>query len=125
MLDLVTFIDVHTITIVSIVSMSAYIVRNLDLRRGDMPNKFPKDALDAINKKTGKHITENEIKKLAGTVEPSTMQNEAQLRQLIKQVASATKLPVSESTINDIINAVKKSGGGPNNLEALMEMFKK
>lgn len=90
-----------------------------------MSNKLPKDAMNAINKKTGKHITENQIKKLASTVKPSTMQNDAQLRQLIKQVASMAKLPVSESTINDIINTVQKSGVSPNNLEALMKMMKK
>lgn len=90
-----------------------------------MSNKFPKDALNAINKKSGKHITENQIKKLAGTVKPSTMQNETQLRQLIKQVASMAKLPVSESTINDIVNTVKKSGVSANNLEALMKLMKK
>lgn len=90
-----------------------------------MSNKFPKDALNAINKKSGKQITENQIKKLAGTVKPSTMQNETQLRQLIKQVASMAKLPVSESTINDIVNTVKKSGVSANNLEALMKLMKK
>ncbi|EPY07693.1 hypothetical protein AZ66_29155 [Paenibacillus sp. E194] len=90
-----------------------------------MSNKFPKDALNAINKKSGKNITENQIKKLAGTVKPSTMQNEAQLRQLIKQVASMAKLPVSESTINDIVSTVKKSGVNANNLEALMKLMKK
>lgn len=90
-----------------------------------MSNKFPKDALNAINKKSGKKITENQIKKLAGTVKPSTMQNEAQLRQLIKQVAAMAKLPVSESTINDIVSTVKKSGVSANNLEALMKMMKK
>lgn len=90
-----------------------------------MSNKFPKDALNAINKKSGKNITENQIKKLAGTVKPSTMQNETQLRQLIKQVAAMAKLPVSESTINDIVNTVKKSGVSANNLEALMKLMKK
>ncbi|EJW18124.1 stage VI sporulation protein F [Paenibacillus alvei] len=90
-----------------------------------MSNKFPKDALNAINKKSGKNITENQIKKLAGTVKPSTMQNEAQLRQLIKQVAAMAKLPVSESTINDIVSTVKKSGVNANNLEALMKLMKK
>lgn len=90
-----------------------------------MLNKFPKSALDAINKKTGKNITESEIKRLAGTVKPSTTQSETKLRQLIQQVASMAKLPVSESTINDIISVVKKSGGSPSNLESLLKMLKK
>ncbi|BFH13297.1 stage VI sporulation protein F [Paenibacillus melissococcoides] len=88
-------------------------------------NKFPKEALNKINKKAGKNITENQIKKLAGSVKPSTLQSEAQLRQLIKQVASVAKLPVTESTMNDIVSAVKKSGMNPNNMEALMKMMMK
>ncbi|MBG9793620.1 hypothetical protein ABD76_14440 [Paenibacillus dendritiformis] len=88
-------------------------------------NKFPKEALNKINKKAGKNITENQIKKLAGSVKPSTLQSEAQLRQLIKQVAAVAKLPVTEATINDIVSAVKKSGMNPNNMEALMKMMMK
>ncbi|WGU95461.1 stage VI sporulation protein F [Paenibacillus dendritiformis] len=88
-------------------------------------NKFPKEALNKINRKAGKNITENQIKRLAGSVKPSTLQSEAQLRQLIKQVASVAKLPVTESTINDIVSAVKKSGMNPNNMEALMKMMMK
>ncbi|GAC41874.1 stage VI sporulation protein F [Paenibacillus popilliae] len=88
-------------------------------------NKFPKEALNKINKKAGKNITENQIKKLAGSVKPSTLQSETQLRQLIKQVATVAKLPVTEATINDIVSAVKKSGMNPNNMEALMKMMMK
>ncbi|MBN3527645.1 stage VI sporulation protein F [Paenibacillus apiarius] len=91
-----------------------------------MPNnKFSKDALNAINKKTGKRITENQIKKIAGGVKPSTMQSEAQLRQLIKQVASMAKLPVTEATINEIVSTVKRSGTNPSNLESIMKMIMK
>ncbi|MCE5169577.1 stage VI sporulation protein F [Paenibacillus profundus] len=91
-----------------------------------MPNnKFSKDALNAINKKTGKHITENQIKKIAGGVKPSTMQSEAQLRQLIKQVASMAKLPVTEATINEIVSTVKRSGTNPSNLEGIMKLIMK
>ena len=36
------------------------------------------------------------------------MQNEAQLRQLIKQVSAMAKVPVSEDTVQDIVSAVKK-----------------
>ncbi|MCM3126544.1 MULTISPECIES: stage VI sporulation protein F [unclassified Paenibacillus] len=86
---------------------------------------FSKDALDAINKKTGKKISEGAVKKLASTVKPSTMQNEAQLRTLIKQVSAMANIPVSEETIKDIVNAVKKSGMNPSNMEALMKMMMK
>lgn len=87
--------------------------------------KVSKDALNAINKKTGKNITEGAVKKLAGTVKPSTMQNEAELRKLIKQVSSMAKVPVTEGTVNEIVAAVKKSGMNPSNMEALMKLMLK
>ncbi|UHA72950.1 stage VI sporulation protein F [Paenibacillus sp. 481] len=88
-------------------------------------DKFPKDALNAINKKVGKPITENQIKQIAGNVKPSTLTDEAQLRQLIKQVAAMANLPVSESTVNDIVNTVKRSGVNANSLETLMKLISK
>ncbi|MCM3040166.1 stage VI sporulation protein F [Paenibacillus motobuensis] len=86
-------------------------------------NNFSKDALNAINKKSGKNITESTVKKLASSVKPSTMQNEAELRKLIKQVSAAAKVPVTESTINEIVSAVKKSGMNASNMQALMKMM--
>lgn len=86
-------------------------------------SKVSKDALNAINKKTGKRISDNQVKKLASTVKPSTMQNEAELRKLIKQVSAVAKVPVSDSTINEIVGAVKKSGMNPTNMEALMKLM--
>ncbi|WP_028544237.1 stage VI sporulation protein F [Paenibacillus taiwanensis] len=88
-------------------------------------NKIPKDALSAINKKAGKNITESQIKKVASTVKPSTVESEAQLRQLIKQVAKMANLPVSESTVTDIVNTVRKSGMNANSMEALMKLMMK
>ncbi|KGE17835.1 stage VI sporulation protein F [Paenibacillus wynnii] len=90
-----------------------------------MSKNFSKDALNAINKKAGKNITEGAVKKLASTVKPGTMQNEAQLRQLIKQVSAMAKVPVSEDTIQDIINTVKKGGAGAGTMETLMKMMLK
>ncbi|AIQ30848.1 MULTISPECIES: stage VI sporulation protein F [Paenibacillus] len=90
-----------------------------------MSRDFSKDALNAINKKAGKNITEGAIKKLAGTVKPGTTQNEAQLRQLIKQVSAMAKVPVSEATVQEIINAVKKGGAGSGSMESLMKMLLK
>ncbi|MCQ6558047.1 stage VI sporulation protein F [Paenibacillus mendelii] len=84
-----------------------------------------KDVLSAVNKKTGKVISENAVKKLASGVTAQTMQNEAELRQLIKQVAAMAKVPVAEGTINDIVSAVKKSGMTMGNVEALMKMMMK
>ncbi|MNO57989.1 hypothetical protein D3C76_485380 [compost metagenome] len=90
-----------------------------------MSRDFSKDALNAINKKAGKNITESAVKKLASTVKPGTTQNEAQLRQLIKQVSSMAKVPVSEATVQEIINAVKKGGAGASTMESLMKMMLK
>jgi hypothetical protein len=90
---------------------------------GDSVSKISKEALNAINKKAGKTISEGSVKKLASTVKPSTMQNEAELRKLIKQVSAMAKVPVSENTIQEIVNAVKKSGMNPSNMEALMKLM--
>lgn len=90
-----------------------------------MGNNISKDALNAINKKTGKTITEGAVKKLASTVKPTTIQNEAQLRQLIKQVSAMAKVPVSEDTVKDIVSAVKKSGLNPSSMESLMKIDRK
>lgn len=82
-----------------------------------------KDVLNSIKKKTGKNVSEKEIQKLASGVKPSTLQSEKQLRQLINQVSGMVNVPVSESTINEIITAVQKSGVNPNSMEALMKLM--
>ncbi|MFC4808477.1 stage VI sporulation protein F [Paenibacillus sp. GCM10023250] len=84
-----------------------------------------KDVLSAVNKKTGKNITENAVKKLANGVNENTMQDEDELRKLIKSVSAMAKVPVSEKTINDIVGAVKKSGMNVNNMEMLMKLMLK
>ncbi|TVY04554.1 stage VI sporulation protein F [Cohnella terricola] len=88
-------------------------------------DKFPKDLLGAVNKKTGKNISENSIKKIASSVTPSTLQSDAQIRALIKQVSAMANVPVSESTIQEIVGAVKKSGLNMGNLESLVKMMVK
>ena len=90
-----------------------------------MSKGLPKDVLSAINKKTGKNITETAVKKLASGVDASTLQNEAELRKLIKQVSDMAKVKVPESTVNDIVKAVKASGMSPSNLESLVKMMMK
>lgn len=82
-----------------------------------------KDVLNTIKKKSGKNVSEKDIYKLASGVKPSTVQSEKQLRQLIKQVSGMVNVPVSESTVNEIIAAVQKSGMNPNNMESLMKMM--
>ncbi len=90
-----------------------------------MDKKLSNDVLGVVNKKTGKNLSENSIKKIAGSVTPQTMQDENQLRALIKQVSHMAGVPVSEETIKEIIKAVKQSGMNLNNLEGLMKMMLK
>ncbi|GAB2692488.1 stage VI sporulation protein F [Paenibacillus thermoaerophilus] len=81
-----------------------------------------KNILGKVNKKLGKTISPKDIQNLAKNVKPSTTQNEAQLRQLIKQVSQTVGVPVSEATMNDIVKAVKATGGGAD-LVKLMQMM--
>ena len=90
-----------------------------------MSNSIPREALKAINKKTGKKITEGAIKKLANSVKSSTLQSEAQLAQLVKKVAQMANVKLSDSAISDVVNTVKNSGLNENNLEALMKLISK
>ncbi|MCZ8512926.1 stage VI sporulation protein F [Paenibacillus filicis] len=91
-----------------------------------MPDKnMPKDVLNVVKKKTGKNVTEKDIYKLASGVKPSTIQSDAQLRQLIKQVAGLVNVPVSEQTTIELIDAIKSSKLNTNNLESLMKMIMK
>ena len=89
-----------------------------------MPN-IGKDVLYTVKKKTGKSISEKDINKLASSVKPSTMQNEAELRRLIKRVGAMAGVPVADSTVQEIVTAVKRSGMNPNNMEQLMKMMMK
>lgn len=88
-----------------------------------MAKDFSKDILNSINKKTGKSISENSVKKLASGVTAETMTDEAELRKLIKQVSDMAKVKVTESTVNDIVKAVKASGMTASNMESLMKMM--
>lgn len=89
-----------------------------------MSNKdISKDVLNVVKKKTGKSVTSKDIEKLASGVNPSTLQSETQLRQLIKQVSGLVNVKVSEETINDIVQAVKSSKLDSNNMQQLMNMM--
>lgn len=88
-----------------------------------MSRDVSKDVLNVVKKKTGKNITAKDIQKVASNVKPSTMQSEAQLRQLIKQVSNMVNIKVSEKTTQEIINSVKKSGMNPNNMQQLIKMM--
>jgi uncharacterized protein YpuA (DUF1002 family) len=89
-----------------------------------MTNKdLSKDVLNVVKKKTGKSVTEKDIYKIASGVKPSTVQSDAQLRQLITQVSGLVNIKVSEATIQEIIKAVKNSKLDTGNIQQLMDMI--
>lgn len=90
-----------------------------------MPKNYSKDILGAVKKKTGKNITQQDINKLASGVKPSVMHSEAELKKLIKRVGSMAGVSVSDSLMQEIVSAVKKSGMNPNSMEQLMKMMLK
>jgi uncharacterized protein YpuA (DUF1002 family) len=86
-----------------------------------MDKDLSREILGAVNKKTGKKLTEGAIKKIASGVTADTLNNEAQLRALIRQVSQLAGVPVSEETTREIIKAVKQSGMNMSHLEGLMK----
>jgi hypothetical protein len=82
-----------------------------------------KDALQLIKKKAGKAISESDIKKLASEVKPSTVQQDAKLRELIKHASSLLQVKVTDQTTQDIIRAVKTSKIDGQNLEQFISMI--
>lgn len=80
-----------------------------------------KDVLKAVKRKTGKNITDKDIKNVASGVGPSTIKSEQQLRQLIKQVSKMANVPVAESTVQELVGAIQKSGINPNNMEQMIK----
>jgi len=88
-----------------------------------MDKKLSNEILGSVNKKTGKHITENSIKRIASSVNSETLKSDAQLRALINQVSQMAGVPVKEETIKEIIRAVKQSGLNMSNLEGMMKMM--
>ncbi|MEF2244943.1 MULTISPECIES: stage VI sporulation protein F [unclassified Paenibacillus] len=90
-----------------------------------MSKNSSKDVLNAINKKAGKNISSAAVQKLASKVSPSTLSSEDELRKLIKQVAAMAKVKVADSTMEDIVRAVKASGMSTSNMESLIKMMLK
>lgn len=81
------------------------------------------DVLKLVNNKTGKKVSATDVKRLAGKVTQKTMQDEAQLRKLIKQVGALVNVNVSEQLTNEIVQAVRKSGMNPSNLDQMIRMM--
>jgi Ca2+-binding EF-hand superfamily protein len=87
------------------------------------PKEMQKKMLENVQKSTKGQVTEQDVMKLAGGLKPSDVTNEQSLRQLIKQVSALANVPVSEQTIQQIIQAIKQSGINPNNMEQLMKLM--
>ena len=81
------------------------------------------DVLKLVNNKTGKKVSPTDVKRLAGKVTQKTMQDEAQLRKLIKQGGALVNVNVSEQLTNEIVQAVRKSGMNPSNLDQMIRMM--
>ncbi len=81
------------------------------------------DVLKLVNNKTGKNVKATDVKRLASKVNQSTIKDEKQLRKLIKQVGALVNVNVSEQLTNEIVQAVRKSGMNPNNLESMIRMM--
>jgi hypothetical protein len=84
-------------------------------------SNLSKDVLNVVKRKTGKSVSQKEIQKVASGIGPSTIKSEAQLRSLIKQVSKMAGVPVSESTMKELVNAIKKSGINPNQMESMIK----
>ncbi|PDO10304.1 MAG: hypothetical protein BLM47_08100 [Candidatus Reconcilbacillus cellulovorans] len=82
-----------------------------------------KEVLDRVNAKLNKPITAKDVQKLAGEVTPSTIRDERELRRLIRQIADTVNVQVSEKTVNEIVKAVRASGGALENLSQMIRML--
>lgn len=87
------------------------------------PKDISKEVLDRVNAKLNKPITSKEVQKLAGEVTPSTIRDERELRRLIRQIADTVNVQVSEKTVNEIVKAVRASGGALENLSQMIQML--
>lgn len=88
-----------------------------------MSKDLSKDVLGAIKRKTGKNITTNSVGKIASTVQPNTLENEAELKKLIRRVADMANIKLSDAKLNEVAKTIQSSGMKTSNLEALMKMM--
>ncbi|GIP15159.1 hypothetical protein J40TS1_08010 [Paenibacillus montaniterrae] len=90
-----------------------------------MSKDLSKEVLGAIKRKTGKNISANSVGKVASTVQPNTLENEAELKKLIRRVADMANIKLSDAKLNDVAKTIQSSGMKSSNLEALMKMMMK
>jgi len=84
-----------------------------------------KEVLGAIKRKTGKNISASSVGKVASTVQPNTLEDEAELRKLIRRVANMANIKLSDSKLNEIAHTIQSSGVKTSNIESLMKMMMK
>lgn len=92
---------------------------------GTNMSDLSKDVLGAIKKKTGKNISEAQIGKIANKVKPNALENEAELRKLVKSVAAMANIKLTEAKLNEIVDRIASSGVNASNLEALVKLMSK
>ena len=100
------------------------IYRNCIVRGGFVMSKdLSNDVLGAIKRKTGKNISTNSVTKIANTVQPDSLENEDELRRLVKSVANMAKVKMSDAQFEHIVKTIKSSGMKTSNIEALMKIL--
>jgi len=92
---------------------------------GAKMSDLSKDVLGAIKKKTGKSFSEAQIGKIASQVKPNTLDNEAELRKLVKNVANMANIKLTDAKLNEIVDRITSSGVNASNLEALVKLMSK
>ncbi|MCM3633080.1 MULTISPECIES: stage VI sporulation protein F [Paenibacillus] len=90
-----------------------------------MSKDLSKDVLGAIKRKTGKNISTTSVSKVASTVQPDTLENDVELRKLIKRVATMANIKLTDAKINEIAHTIQSSGVKTSNLESLMKIMMK
>ncbi len=78
--------------------------------------------MDEVQKKTS--VRPEELFKLANSVSQANLQDEATLRQLIKQVAQLANRPVSKEKEDQIVHAIINNNA-PKDFASLAKMFNK
>ncbi len=83
------------------------------------------DLLQSVKHKTGRSISKQSLQKIAGSVSPSTVKSDQQLRLLIQQVAKMAGVHVTEETTRDLIRTIKQNNISPSNMMSLLKQMSK
>lgn len=100
-------------------------IYRIDMTGGANMSDLSKDVLGAIKKRTGKNISEAQIGKIANQVKPNTLENEAELRKLVKSVAAMANIKMSDDKLNEVVERIATSGVNAANLETLVKLMSK